>query len=97
MLHNTLYVCWDLEERKSYLYDLYHNVMMILILLFLYKASWQCRKIDVDMINIKKIFPLRIVMLVFFFFLSMRVHHRNRFDRFCFSVMVNGNNDAVVS
>ncbi|WZY83643.1 hypothetical protein YC2023_030027 [Brassica napus] len=28
---------------------------------------------------------------------SLRVHHRNRFDRFCFSVMVNRNNAAVVS
>ncbi|WZY93035.1 hypothetical protein YC2023_065364 [Brassica napus] len=27
----------------------------------------------------------------------LRVHHRNRFDRFCFSVMVNRNNAAVVS
>ncbi|WZZ07868.1 hypothetical protein YC2023_093789 [Brassica napus] len=30
-------------------------------------------------------------------YLFLRVHHRNRFDRFCFSVMVNRNNAAVVS
>ncbi|WZZ17899.1 hypothetical protein YC2023_110988 [Brassica napus] len=31
------------------------------------------------------------------YLIPLRVHHRNRFDRFCFSVMVNRNNAAVVS
>ena len=52
---------------------------------------------NTTLIQSRNISPTQNSYASIFFILSLRVNHRNRVDRFCFSVKVNINNVAVVS
>ncbi|WZZ16423.1 hypothetical protein YC2023_109512 [Brassica napus] len=53
--------------------------------------------IKIALRNYNQVWDVKLYQMINCQTLNLRVHHRNRVDRFCFSVMVNRNNAAVVS